>query len=215
MAALGAPPPLIEDSAVPEVAEAITPFLDSDEGGFWPQQGWRVLEVVEGERVLVVHPGSAESPSLSFMSADWTSEGWYWSGASVPDECVVVLEPAAEDGAVVDWMVDPESEPPGPDSTVLVLLATERGCASGQPMGDRLHEPNVALTANAVVITLTVEPRQGDQDCPGNPSQQVEIDLQEPLGQRVITDLRSTDLGELQDLLLRLIDGEPAGSVGD
>ena len=208
--ALDSPPPLVEDSQVPEVAEALAPFLESEEGDYWPQAGWRVLEATEGGRVLVVHPGSPEDPSLAFMSTEWGADGWRWSGASRPGDCVLVVEPSSEDGAVVDWEIDPDAESPGPNTTTLTLLATERGCASGQPMGERLHEPDVTLTDDAVLIRLTTEPRDGDQACPGNPSQRVEIDLGEPLGRRAIRDARDTDLGDFRDLLQALLDGDGA-----
>ena len=214
-ASLDTLPPLIQDSSVPDVAEAIAPFLESGEGDFWPQEGWRVLEAVEDERVQLVHPGSPETRAVAFMSADWTGDAWRWSGSSIPNDCVLVIEPAADDGVVVDWVVDPDAAPLGPDTTTLVLQATERGCASGQPMGDRLNEPGITLTDDAVLILLTAQPPEGDaQDCPGNPSQRVEIDLTEPLGQRELRDARATDLGELRLLLQQLIDGED-GESGD
>jgi hypothetical protein len=209
LASLDTLPPLIEDSSVPDVADAIAPFLGSEEGNFWPQDGWRVLEVVDGERVQLVHPGSPETQAVAFMSADWTGEAWRWSGSSIPNDCVLVVEPSTDDGVVVDWQVDPGAEPLGPDATKVVLQATERGCASGQPMGDRLNEPEVTSTDDAVLILLTAQPPEGDaQDCPGNPSQRVEIDLPEPLGQRELRDARATDLGELRLLLEQLIDNE-------
>lgn len=217
LTALDSAPPLIEDSAVPEVADAIALFLESDEGGFWPHDGWRVLEVAEADQVLLVHPGSSEVPGVAFMSVEWTNDRWRWSGSSMPNDCDLVFEPEPDDGAVVDWEVDPAGEPLGPDTTTLVVLATERGCASGQPMGDRLNEPEISYTDRAVLILLTTRPREGGQDCPGNPSQRVEIALTEPLGQRVIQDARATDLGELRHILPELIDGDepPADSAGE
>ena len=159
------------------MADALAPFLEGEEGAFWPQEGWRVLEIVEGEQVQVVHPGTPESPSLAFMSATWSTDGWRWSGASRSDACVLVVEPSPDGGTVVDWEIDPAAEPLDPDTTTLSLLATERGCASGQAMGDRLHDPDVTFTDDAVLIRLTTEPRDGGQECPGNRSQRVEIEL--------------------------------------
>lgn len=72
-------------------------------------------------------------------------------------------------------------------------------------MGARLNDPKVTLTDNAVLILLTTEPREGFQDCPGNPNQRVEIELSEPLGERKVRDARSTDLGELREILEQLI----------
>lgn len=205
LSALDAPPPLIAASEVPDVADAIAPFLAGEEGAFWPQDGWRVLEVVDAERVLVVHPGSVDSEGVAFMTVSWTDGGWQWSGSSFPGGCVLVLEPEEDKGSVVEWRLDPTVTPPDADATTLVLEATERECASGRPMGDRLNEPEVTLTDEAVLILLTAQRLDGDQDCPGNPSQRVEIQLPEPLGQRELRDARSTDLGELSELLRELL----------
>lgn len=213
--ALESAPPLIEHSSAPELAEGITPFLESGEGDFWPQDGYRVLEIVAEKNATVVHPGSDEFPGLRFMSADWTSQGWTWSGASIPGDCVLVAEPSDDGAAVVDWVLDPDAAPIGPATTVLELLATERDCASGQPMGDRLNEPEVTVTAEAVLIGLTTEPSAGDQTCQGNPSEPIQIELPEPLGQRRVSDARATELGDLQVLLTELIADEPASTGPD
>ena len=202
--ALDAAPPLLADSAVPEVADAIAPFLESGEGDFWPQEGYRVLEIVPEDRVQLVHPGSAEHPDLAFMGAEWTGDGWRWSGSSIPNECELVVEPSEEFG-VVEWELDPEAAPLDATSTVIPVLATERGCASGQPMGDRFREPEVTMTDDAVLISLTVVPPEGGQNCPSNPSQAVDIELPEPLGDRDVRDARDTDLGDLQEVLQTLI----------
>jgi len=202
---LDSAPELIADSSAPEIAEGIASFLKTAEGDFWPQSGYRVLEVVEGERATVVFPGSEEFPGLWFMSVEWTSQGWEWAGASVPIDCGLVIEPSTSDGGVVDWVIDPDSDPPGPDTTSLVLLATERGCAGGAPMGDRLNDPQVTMTADLVLIQLTVEPQTGDQTCPDNPAQPIDVQLPEPLGQRDVRDARATNLGDLDDVLNQLI----------
>jgi hypothetical protein len=138
------------------------------------------------------------------MALEWRSTGWEWSGASWHGDCTLELEPEAGEG-VVDWVLEADAGPVGPDTTTVTLLATERDCASGQPMGERLNEPVVTVTVDAVLILLSVEPREGDQNCPSNPSQRVQIDLPEPLGDRVIEDARSARLGEMSDILGQLI----------
>jgi hypothetical protein len=97
---------------------------------------------------------------------------------------------------VVDWEIDPRAEPLGADSTRVVVLATERECASGRAMGDRLEEPVVTFTEDAVVVELTASRLDGFPNCQGTPSQRVEIELAEPLGERNVKDARATDLGD-------------------
>lgn len=207
--ALDTAPPLIEDSDVPEVADAIASFLTGGEGeAGWPQQNWRVLEVVPEDRVQLVHPGDAAAPHLAFMSASWEDGLWRWSGAGIPGSCALMLEPDDASGTV-EWVLDPAGPAPDASSTEVTLLATEQGCASGQPMGDRLNPPNVSMTADAVLIELNSRLPEGDaQTCPGNPSQSVVVTLPEPLGDRELRDARTTDLGELRTVLLELIDAE-------
>jgi len=206
VSALDSAPPLIADSSVPDTAAAIAPFLESGEGEFWSQIGWRVLEVVDNEKALLVNP----TDGLEFMTLAWVEKTWDWSGSSSHGDCILVVEPLASDGSVVDWtLANPEQV--NADSTVLQLLATEVACTSGQPIGDRLHEPEVTYTSDAILIKLTAEPLSGSQNCPGIPAQPVQVELAEPVGERKIVDARSTDLGELRTLLLELIALEDQG----
>lgn len=203
--ALDTAPPLIEDSSVPAVADAIAPFLESEEGQMsWPQEGWRVLEATEGERVLLVNPGSDQRPLLAFMRLEWTDDEWRWAGSSIPGDCDLVVEPPADGTTVVDWRLDPTADPLTPESTTVVLEATERACAGGQAMGDRLNQPEVTYTDDAVLIRLSAQPSTRSE-CPGNPSQRVEIELAEPLGDREVSDAHATDLGPLDEILRALI----------
>lgn len=208
LSALDVAPPLLEEIGEPGIVEAIAPFLTSEEGGFWPQDGWRVLELVSEDNALLVNPGTTDEPNLAFMTTGWESEGWRWSGASGPGDCTLVFEPQQTNLSVVDWELDPAAPAPASDSTEIDLLASERACASGQPMGDRFNEPQVVLTEDAVLIGLTAEPPDGDQNCPSNPDQSVRITLSEPLGDRAIRDIAETDLGDLRTLLLELIEGQ-------
>lgn len=202
-------PPLILDSTVPEVADAIAPFLESEEGAFWPQDGWRVLEVIPEELVQLVHPSNAEFPQIAFMAAEWTGDGWKWGGSSIPNNCELMLDPSMIDGNIVEWILDPAADAPTPESTSISILATEQACASGQEMGERFNDPQVAFTDDAVFLLLTARPPDGDsQECPGNPPRAVTIELNQPLGARALLDERSTDLGDLDGILHQLLEGE-------
>ena len=95
---------------------------------------------------------------------------------------------------------DPDHPMPQPDDTVVHVLATERACASGQPMGDRLNDPVVLADDSQVSITFSVAPLEGDAECPSNPSTAIAVDLGEPLGERRLVDGRDVGV-ELEDLL--------------
>lgn len=189
---------------MPALADAIAPFLASEEGPFLPQDGWRLLEVRGGDRAVIVHPGEGGRAGLLFMYAERTADGWEWSGASGPGSCDLVLEPPSG-VSVVEWAIDPRAEPLGAESTTVAVLATESACASGEAMGDRLNVPVVTYTDDAVLLQLTAERRAGYQECPGNSSQRVEIELTERLGDRIVVDARTTDLGDLSEILQRLL----------
>ena len=78
---------------------------------------------------------------------------------------------------------------PGPAATSVPILVTEMGCASGQSSEGRVAEPIVEYTDDAVLLTTRVEPLAGNGfTCPGNPSTEVTVQLDEPLGDRELLD---------------------------
>ena len=90
----------------------------------------------------------------------------------------------------------------------MTVIATELACTGATPVGDRLRDPIVTTTDTEVRILLTADPLLGDQTCPGNPSQQLFVELGEPIGDRAIVDGRTTDLGDLGSILAELIAAE-------
>lgn len=72
--------PLLVDSSLPEVEEAIKPFLESEEGSHWPQDVWLVLHRTD-DRVLLVHSdGTAAESTLAFMEVEKDGSEWRWAG---------------------------------------------------------------------------------------------------------------------------------------
>lgn len=184
------------------VVDAMRSFLDDEEGAFWPQEDWRILHET-AERLLLVQVGdgsTAASTGLSFMSIAATDDGWAWDGASSGGDCPLRFQ-LADGLGIVEWELDPAHPEPESTDTSVHVLATERACASSQPMNDRLNDPVVLADASQVSITFSVIPLEGLQDCPGNPATAVEVDLGEPLGERRLVD--GLDVGvELEDLLV-------------
>ena len=78
---------------------------------------------------------------------------------------------------------------PDPDSTTLHLTINELNCASGQAPVDRDVVPVVVEFAQRIEITTLVAPVAGDADCPGNPWFPVVVELDQPLGDRVVVDM--------------------------
>ncbi|MEN8238319.1 MAG: hypothetical protein ABFR53_03845 [Actinomycetota bacterium] len=191
--------PLLSDSGLPEVEEAITPFLESAEGDFWPQDGWRVLDRTD-DRVLLVHSDTTRTePSISFMETERDGDEWRWAGSSMGGPCPLEVKVTGGLNAV-DWRLEPSAEPLTPSSSVIHVLVTERACASGQAMGDRLRGPEVIVTDTDVLIAFAAESQQGGQNCQGNPETAVTIELSGPIGARAVTDGLALDTA-LEDLL--------------
>ncbi|WP_420452073.1 hypothetical protein [Ilumatobacter sp.] len=115
------------------------------------------------------------------------ADGWIWAGAGGGQRCDVRLK-LPEGLGPVEWVVDPRSPTPDASSTEIRVLVTERGCASGEEMGDRLLGPQVVETDDAVRLAFALVPRPGGQNCPGNPSTPFVVQLDAPLGERDVLD---------------------------
>jgi hypothetical protein len=97
------------------------------------------------------------------------------------------IETAVSDPQPATWGIAPGQEI-GPETTSFVALVTERECASGRSSEGRVVGPEIAATADAVVVSFAVRPLGGAQECPGNPATPVEVRLDEPLGERRLLD---------------------------
>jgi hypothetical protein len=163
---------------------AIEPFLQSEEGGFWPQEDWKVLDR-DGERATLV--AVTDEGSLAYMSLTNDSGSWRWSGASTSGEPCELQYQVPSDLNVVDWVPDPNRPAPTPDSTVIDVQLTERECVGGMPIGDRLVGPQVVMTDSELHLAFAAMPPPGEaHDCQGNPSTPYQISLPGPLGEREI-----------------------------
>ena len=213
----------------PEVEEAINGFLESGEGGFWPQDGWQMVTISDTEVYVIVlqteeqvrQDAEARDLAVSFdegfgdgiddailfsgQNVELTDGTWRWAGSVSSEDCELesVLPPNLHR---VEWALDPASPAPTADSATVELLATERECASGQPMGDRLLPPTVVETDDAILITMAATPPDGDTfECQGNPSQPVTVDLAAPLGDRELVE-GSTTAGRISDYVGQAFD---------
>ncbi len=164
---------------------AIAPFLDSEEGAFWPQEGWQLLHESPQEAFLV----TPFEGSLAFMFIEREGDDWVWSGSSIDGNPCDLQYALPERLNTVEWRLDPSAPAPGPDATDLHVLLTERECVSGQEIGDRLVGPQVIITETDVRIVFAAEPPPGDAfDCQGNPETPFTVELPEPLGNREIVE---------------------------
>jgi hypothetical protein len=178
-----------------DMVVGLRPFLESEEGVFWPQDGWRVVSSGDGVTVLLADADS----QLWFQTLELSDGAWRWAGSSATDECPLRV-PAPEGYNEVEWRLDPDAKAPNPTSTEIEVLVHENACASGEPVGDRLVGPDVEVTANEVRVGFVAEAQEGDFNCPSNPETPVAIQLEEALGDRALVDPH--DLGtDLRDYL--------------
>ncbi len=107
-----------------DIAEAIAPFLESEEGKFWPQEGWQILHATD-DTALLVH---LDPPNrLSFIALENSSGSWKWEGSQAVESCPLVLQVPA-DLNTVDWRLA-SGEELKPESTSLQVLLQERESA--------------------------------------------------------------------------------------
>lgn len=193
--------PLLSEVDLPGVEAAIRPFLESEEGVYWPQDGWRVLHRSDDLVQLVHLDGSATETSIAFMDTEFNEGEWRWAGSSMGGGCPLEVKMPAGLNAV-DWRLDPSTEPLTPESTVIYVLVTERACASGQELGDRLLGPEVIVSDVEVRIAFAAKAQDGVQSCQGNPETVVAIELSGAIGSRIATNGLLLD-GSLEDFLQR------------
>ncbi len=194
--ALADPVPVAE-SGLPDVQAGLEEFVA--EGAPWPQDDWLVLTRSDEQVVLIY----VDADTVGFMSFRADGAAWEWDGSSLNDSCELRTALPADVGEV-EWRLDPAFPQPDADTRVLHVLATERVCASGEPMGDRLIGPQIVDTEDSVLIAFAATPPPGDeQTCPGNPPAAVTVDLPAPLGERTLRDGRliTTNLAELMGVV--------------
>lgn len=182
LSAVGAIAPL-DEVDTGGLAEAMAPFLDSEEGQFWPQEGWQVLHQTDKEALLVVRVDG----SMSFMNLTNDGPGWEWAGASESgNECLLeFLYP--ESINAVTWRLDPAGPQLTPETTEIAVILNERPCVDGREIGDRLLPPEIVMTRSQVFMAFAAERPPGDAfTCPGNPDTPYVAELPAPLGDRTL-----------------------------
>ena len=174
-------PPSIDDVAHPAV-DVMRAELDTAGGEPLPRGRWVVISIDEDLATFA----ALSDGGFGLASIERRGDRWIFSGhsAGAPCEPVIPLPP----GLARVEVTFAHDALPEPDDTILHLLATEWGCASGREMGDALRGPQVVETDDAVLVAFAVVPVAGAATCPGNPSTAVTIELSAPLGERVAYD---------------------------
>lgn len=183
----------VESSDHPAALAALALF---DEGGDDDGLGMELSSMFgDDPQLYVLEIGEDEAQFATIEASGFPGanvrvdrvEGDLWRATGFGGGCNN-LSVAYPDGLnQVEINLDPDNLPT-PELTDIALLVTERACASGQPMGDRLLEPQIIEEADRVVLVFAAAINPGGADCPGNPSTSVIVTLADPLGSRELVD---------------------------
>ncbi len=112
-----------------------------------------------------------------------TSKGWRFGGSG---DCKLWAIPK-RGWSSSDWWL---AEEPQPQDRHLVIRASERDCTSGRKLPPEGFDPVVHYDQGRISIAVFSEPLEaGFYNCPGNPSTELTIKLDEPVGTREIFDV--------------------------
>ncbi|GAA1759581.1 hypothetical protein GCM10009747_18280 [Agromyces humatus] len=189
--ALTEPRPATELSA--EVLAVLeNPLADVDE----PLSDWLIAHetvervVIMREREEPVDLGGGDIATYDLRAIEAADEHalpldapWGLVGAA---NCTPRIDLGTLTGAGVT--LDPDALPDGGDERI-VLLVTERECNSGRPATDRVELVELVETETTVEVVIGVRPHEsGAFTCPSNPPTPFTVELEQPLGDRVIFD---------------------------
>jgi hypothetical protein len=148
---------------------------------FLPDMGWHLvgMDAKLAEFVAVGGDLGMKSVSVENGAAGWKVSGW--------GDCRPTIS-LADGLGEAEWAFDPAQPQPGPATQVFDALVTEMACNSGQPADGRIVGPQLVKSPDTMLVIFAVRPRPGGQDCQGNPSTRVSVELGEPLGNRKLLD---------------------------
>lgn len=167
-----------------EVYDALRFHLEEGTAfGDYPAGPWYELGSADAQTQFFAEydPPLPDAPLGVYMALEQRDGAWEWAGAGDcrPTAHHPTLGPAT-------WAL--EGSELGPEDTAFTASVTERSCASGQSSEGRVRDPLIVYTDEAVIVTFFMEPLDGGQNCPGNPPTAVDVQLDEPLGDRSLLD---------------------------
>jgi hypothetical protein len=141
--------------------------------------------VEEGDTmVLALGDWTADGPARDAMTMQlerrdgawgWASGGNCWTLGPVLDPDTIWVQVNAS--AAVDG-----------DATEVTVDVNETACTSARDPAPFLNEPALVSTEESVTVYWTSRPPVGGANCPGNPTSQQVLTLDEPLGDRPLLD---------------------------
>jgi len=146
-----------------------------------PRHGWRRLSASAG----TVEFGHGDPPVLDGYVVVHSDNG-QWSYEQSGGACIV--RPFVRGGIAASWKLDPSAVPPGAFATSLQVMVSDSQCAGGRSPDRRLHEPQVRVLPDVVIVTFSADRLDGNQTCPGHLPARRTVQLPERLGDRQLLD---------------------------
>jgi hypothetical protein len=141
----------------------------------------RLLSEDDGHAVFAI--GDTTDSSKDFPYARFERQGDRWRLVGSGSNCYVLGWARGRKGN--PWTL---RRPAEPEVVRLSVFVHEFNCTGGRTAEGRIDEPTVGWTDDSAVVTITIEPPEGNQTCPGNPPTPFEFELPGPLGSRQLLD---------------------------
>jgi hypothetical protein len=192
----------LDDDAL-DAMDALRRFA-SEEASFLDGYEWFIAARTDSSLVLFGRASQKPpdgTPAYADVALERTVDGYRPTGWG---QCRIEVSAPGYGNAV--WRLDGE---PDPGTSALEIMINERACASGQPPVDRDVVPVVVADRERITITVLVEPARGDATCQSNPWYPVTVELEEPIGDRLLFDGSEVPL---QERMWPPPEGDPLGS---
>lgn len=161
-------------------AAAIRELIASDQ--LPDQSGWQLV-VLTDENALFVVPARPDE-GFSYWSVELELRDGEWSFVR-SGQCD--LQPVFEGIGAATWELAPDQSLQR-DTQRVDVLVSEDGCASGMPPDGRVIPAATIYRERDIIVIFGVEPLPDAQTCQGAPPARVTLELDEPIGDRVLLD---------------------------
>ena len=148
--------------------------------GHFEGRDWRIV-FDEDDLVLF---GSPTDSNFPYGHATFSRNGDSLV-LEVANNCNLMFN--SEGLSIASFRLDP-SQPLDTESKEVPVLFTEKACAGGGALAGREVRPSVVETTDRVEIVVFIEAHQGPQTCPGNGEVSWVVELEAPIGSRLIAD---------------------------
>ena len=148
------------------------------------REQWKVLAADDEQMTLALGAWGKDGPArdAQYMILEPDADGWR---ASNGGNCWN-LAPVLDRDAI--WVQVNASTAVDGSATEVAVDVNESACTSARDPAPHLHEPVLVSTDESVTVYWTSTAPDGAAECPGNPTSQQVLTLDEPLGDRPLLD---------------------------